>query len=82
MNTRPTKEVLEIAEVISRYLSERPGAAETVEGITKWWLARLRYNDSTENVEAALNHLILEGEVTALKTGGGKTIYQKASSGS
>jgi Fe2+ or Zn2+ uptake regulation protein len=65
------------AEAIERYLSARPQAAETVEGITRWWLVRQQYEDSLELVQDALDLLVERGEVEKLSLSGGHPIYRK-----
>lgn len=79
MHQIESKEVTNIADAISRYLSARPHASETVEGVAKWWLLRQRYADSLELVQDALNYLEERGEVVKLCVSGGKVMYRKAS---
>ena len=77
MNHAVTSEkVLEVASEITRYLERRPNAAETVEGLAQWWLARQRFEDSREIVQAALEHLVFIGQVNKYMAGG-KAIYRK-----
>lgn len=71
-----TEKILEVAGEITRYLERRPNAAETVEGLAQWWLARQRFEDSKEIVHAALEHLVVIGQVSKYTTGG-KAIYRK-----
>ncbi len=68
-------ELEDIANAIRRYISSRPNASETVEGVARWWLLRQRYEDSLEVVQEALNYLESEGKVTRLKIPGGKIVY-------
>lgn len=67
-----------VADVIKRYLDAHPNAADSVEGIAYWWLARQRLEDSKEIVEEALEHLVAEGEITKTATREGKTLYFRA----
>ena len=67
--------VQEVAGEIARYLMRRPNAAETVEGLATWWLTRQRFEDSKEIVQAALEHLVIEGHVDRCIVGG-KVIYR------
>ena len=64
-----------VANAISRYISSRPNASETVEGVARWWLLRQRYEDSIEIVKEALKYLEAEGKVAKLKVPGGKDVY-------
>lgn len=66
-----------VAEAIRRYLSQRPEAAETVEGVAKWWLTRQRYDDSVRLVQTALDYLEQEGEVEKICVSDGQVLYRK-----
>ena len=69
--------VTETATAIERYLGSRPQAAETVEGIARWWLARQRYDDAVDVIERALDLLVQRGVVERLALSGGQTLYRK-----
>jgi len=56
-----------IANEVERYLTDHPQAADSVEGIASWWLARQRIHYELEMVRSALEHLRHKGVV--LKTG-------------
>lgn len=71
-------QVEEIAGVISRYLSSRPNATETLEGVAKWWLVRQRYQDSVQVVQSALELLVEHGDVEKVAVAGGKVMYRKS----
>ena len=66
----------DVANAISRYISTRPNASETVEGVARWWLVRQRYDDSIEVVQQALNYLEARGKLTKVKVPGGKVVYR------
>jgi hypothetical protein len=70
--------ITEVEEAIRRYLRTYPNAADNVEGITHWWLARQRFGETKETVEQALERLVAEGEVTKTVTGEGKVVYSYA----
>jgi hypothetical protein len=70
--------VRETAGVIGRYLSTRPQATESVEGVAKWWLIRQRYEDSLELVQLALDLLVEMGELERVPVAGGKFLYRKS----
>lgn len=74
-------ELENVANAISRYISSRPNASETVEGVARWWLLRQRYEDSLEVVQDALNYLEAEGKVARLKIPGGKEVYRSLGRG-
>ena len=48
----------ELAEKIMNYLQKHPGAGDTLEGITRWWLDHERIELSTDNVIEAIELLI------------------------
>jgi hypothetical protein len=50
-------DVQQIADQIECYLKNHPNAADTIEGITKWWLPREGIQASNLIVEQALNYL-------------------------
>lgn len=70
--------VIEAAEAIRRYLAVRPNAAETLEGVAQWWLARQRLDDAIELTRRALEHLERHGQVVRFQLAGGKTLYRRA----
>jgi hypothetical protein len=66
----------EAAVLIYRYLARNPNAADTVEGVARWWLARQRRYDAAATVELALQLLVDEGVVTASALPTGATVYR------
>ena len=77
MSLQEPERVKETAGAIGRYLSSRPQATETVEGVAKWWLVRQRYEDSLELVQLALDLLVESGELERVPVAGGKFLYRK-----
>jgi len=63
---------------IQLYLQEHPNSADTLEGITKWWLARQRFEEATNLVKQALEHLIARGLVDQTTNSDEQRIYRKA----
>ena len=55
-----------VAELIRRYLTEHPRAADTAEGIQRWWIAPTYGEVSLRSVEEALAQLDGEGMVQKL----------------
>lgn len=78
VNENERADVIEAADAIRRYLAERPNAAETIEGVARWWLARQRHVDTVELAELALLHLEEQGQVVRFHLAGGKTLYRRA----
>ena len=50
-------DVQKLADQIECYLKNHPNAADTIEGITKWWLSGLGIEVSSLLVQQALNYL-------------------------
>ena len=75
--TTAPRGVKKTASEIKRYLESRPNAAETVDGVARWWLTRQRFDDSKSLVHAALEYLVEQGDVRKRKTGG-KEVYSRA----
>ena len=72
------QDVSTIAEEIARYLAAHPAASDSLDGIRRWWLARLRYEEAADLVQQALARLESEGKATRLVLPGGATVYQAA----
>lgn len=64
------------AELLS-YLSNHPMAADTLEGITSWWLPRQRYEMERRRIEQALEELVEQGLVTKNRLVDGTTLYSR-----
>lgn len=70
--------IISIAGEIRRYLVKTPSAAETVDGIARWWLSRQRFEDSVELVQAALDYLESKGEVEKQTSTAGYVTYRRS----
>ena len=68
----------DIAEEISRYLEGHMNAADSVDGIAKWWLSRQRYEETLERVQQALDELVSKGVVKRSYTASGNTVYSRS----
>ena len=66
-----------IAQEISRYVRTRPDAAETAEGVARWWIARQRMEEPVAIVEEALELLVRRAELVKRETEG-DTLYLSA----
>ena len=73
-----SREIASTANAIDRYLSTRPNASETVDGVAKWWLLRQRYEDSVEHVQLALNLLEQKGAVIKIRLSDGREMYKRS----
>lgn len=67
-----------IAGEITRYLLGRPDAADTFAGISRWWLARIRIEDATAQVQKALDLLIARNTVVRTVLPDGNPLYRNA----
>ncbi|WP_295886931.1 hypothetical protein [uncultured Thiohalocapsa sp.] len=67
--------VAALAEEIARYLAANQGARDTVDGITRWWIARQRLLETRSMVEKALRHLEAQGRVRPQRNAGGELVY-------
>ncbi|WP_051333467.1 hypothetical protein [Aliagarivorans marinus] len=65
----------DIMTVILRYLQQHPGAEDSLDGITDWWVRRQRFNDSRVDVEHALRQLV--GDDVLLMTSRNGVAYYK-----
>lgn len=54
--------IIQTVEAILRYLDQHPDAADTLEGIAKWWLPT-EWSMDLSTVEAALDRLETQGLV-------------------
>jgi hypothetical protein len=71
-------QIIEIAAIIERYVTEHPRAADTAEGIRSWWVASERYGNSLEAVRQALDYLIQAGRLMRTTLPDGTAIYARA----
>ena len=56
----------EVDRAVLAYLEEHPSAADTLEGITAWWLEQRRIRYGVEIVSGALERLIRSGAIERL----------------
>lgn len=75
MSDGDQREVTALAEEIRAYLQRHPKAADSVAGVLKWWLLEQRVEQSREDVQRALDHLVATGQVDVHKTPDGTVIY-------
>ncbi|ALP53826.1 hypothetical protein Tel_12155 [Candidatus Tenderia electrophaga] len=69
--------VSNVAHEIEHYLESHPQAADSLEGIASWWIARQRIRTELEVVRAALEQLSHSGIVSARQdTGKRGPIYR------
>ncbi len=71
-------DISDIEQEIIRYLDEHMNAADSVDGIAKWWLSRQRYEETLERVQKALDELVSKGVVKRRFTASGNTVYSRS----
>lgn len=64
-----------LAAEILRYLHAHRSAADTSEGIARWWIKRQRLEDTLVRVESALDRLVADSLVEPRQTSTGQTLY-------
>ena len=65
-----------LAREIARYLAEHPAAADSAEGIRRWWLLRQRFEEAAAQVQRALERLEEAGQVRRQVLPDGTVIYR------
>jgi len=71
-------DVQQIADQIDFYLKNHPNAADTIEGITKWWLSGQGIEVSSLIVQQALNHLGSKSVVKCNASLSGNKVYSSS----
>jgi hypothetical protein len=74
----PSDEVQSLAAEIARYLERRAGGADTLEGITHWWIRMQRLAEAEEKVRRAVEHLCERGVLERRVLPGGRVVYRAA----
>lgn len=74
MDAEPSQ-LAAVRDEILRYLEAHPHAADTSEGVYRWWLVATRHAVSQEAVTAVLDALALEGRLTRTTIVGGRVVY-------
>ena len=67
---------------IQRYLDQHPDAADSVEGIRRWWIARIRLEETAKYVQEALDRLVAQGVVVKRVMPDGTAVFEMAGRGS
>jgi hypothetical protein len=70
--------VRSLASGISRYLSARPDALDTADGILRWWLPQLHLDAQAEQLQHALDLLVSRGVVDSWELPDGRLVYGRA----
>lgn len=75
MSYADEQDVQKIAEDIASYLSNHRQAADTLEGIIKWWLLRQQIQLVSGQVQKAVDYLCEQGVIKPLNLQGRETLY-------
>jgi len=59
-----------VAKEIECYLASHPDAADSIDGIVKWWLPQQRYVNAHGKIVKALEYLIAQGVVKKINIPG------------
>lgn len=57
------------------YLTRRPAACDTIEGIVNWWLYEQRQTIGREIITAAVERLVAAGALREQRGPGGQILY-------
>jgi hypothetical protein len=77
-NAQDDHRVASIAEDILHYLAKHPSAADSFEGISQWWLVRIRIEEATLEIQRALDRLVQGGLVVKDTLPSGQCLYRRA----
>lgn len=75
VDEKPDERISKIAAEIVHYLTAHDNAADTLEGVTRWWIARQRIEESQQQVQKALEFLCEQGMVKSLSLPDGELLY-------
>lgn len=67
--------VLLVASQIREYLAGRPAAGDDLEGVTGWWRGTRGPTVSPDDIQRALDDLVLRGAVRETRGGDGRLVY-------
>jgi hypothetical protein len=65
----------EIARSLLAYLRRHPLAADTLRGISNWWLPQQRYRDDRPRIGYVLDRLVAEGVLHRDELPDGEVLY-------
>ena len=77
-NSTPGPDVEQIARDIEGYLSRHPEAADTAEGIARWWLIQSQVEAQLPRLEFALELLVNRGVLIRRRLPDGNCVYVRA----
>lgn len=75
MSTDECGEEREVERAVLAYLGRHPNAADTLDGITGWWLPQQRFMTARDRVEAVLSRLVEAGVLQLRRLPNGGALY-------
>lgn len=80
MTQKPTEDeqLAKVADEIMRYLQQHQFAADTLEGISHWWITRQRIEEDKQRVLAALEYLLRRKQLHCRQLPDGSILYSGA----
>lgn len=77
MTDKPTddEQLEKVANEIIRYLQQHQFAADTLEGISQWWITRQRIEEDKQRVRAALEYLLARQQLHCRQLPDGSILY-------
>jgi hypothetical protein len=66
-----------IAQEVETYLARYPEAVDSVDGIVRWWLPRLRLEEALADLERALGLLVKRGVLAKRQLPDGRWLYSR-----
>lgn len=65
----------EIQAAVLGYIGAHPNAADTLDGIARWWLPQQRYVTAQARIQAALERLVADGSLQLRRLPDGTALY-------
>lgn len=81
MNDRDDAMIASLARQILIYLDSHPAAADSLNGVARWWLADSSLNTDFDTLSQALDDLVDRGLVLSRSTPDGQVIYSRTAPG-
>ena len=66
-----------VAATIRRYLLDHPNAADTLQGVARWWLSGDAGEEWLSKVQRAIEQLVNRGEMVRKTLRDGTVIYER-----
>ncbi len=74
--TREDDLVVAVADEVMRYLAQHPEAADSAQGIQRWWLAPRQLEEPLDRVQRALDALVRKGALVRKALPDGSTVFE------